>query len=289
MASKLPVYLAVAMCTGLLSAPATAVTLQNAVFHEEYYLTGNCTVSPCDPLSASGTSDAIPESISGDWSSDVGQAVVNINTFGGPAPMVDIQSSAMADAPYYASVLSGIAKIEYSFAVVDKLNPDSVVEPVDIWVEARGSISLTAPGGEFDDQPGAVLRASVESWLYVDGYIGFQNVNIGTISGCGNNPFCTVASGITPTVQQQVTLMSGGSYSGYVYATVRNDGGNGQTYEAQVVADPVISFANPDDALRYDIIFSPNIGSTVPIPASVWLFGSGLLGLIAISRRKKVT
>ena len=28
---------------------------------------------------------------------------------------------------------------------------------------------------------------------------------------------------------------------------------------------------------------------TVPIPASVWLFGSGLLGLIGISRRKKAT
>jgi len=29
--------------------------------------------------------------------------------------------------------------------------------------------------------------------------------------------------------------------------------------------------------------------SVVPIPAAVWLFGSGLLGLIGIARRKKVT
>ena len=28
--------------------------------------------------------------------------------------------------------------------------------------------------------------------------------------------------------------------------------------------------------------------SNVPVPAAVWLFGSGLLGLIGISRRKKV-
>jgi len=29
-------------------------------------------------------------------------------------------------------------------------------------------------------------------------------------------------------------------------------------------------------------------GSPVPIPASVWLFGSGLIGLIGIARRKKI-
>jgi len=27
--------------------------------------------------------------------------------------------------------------------------------------------------------------------------------------------------------------------------------------------------------------------STVPIPAAVWLFGSGLLGLVGVARRKK--
>ena len=27
--------------------------------------------------------------------------------------------------------------------------------------------------------------------------------------------------------------------------------------------------------------------NTVPVPAAIWLFGSGLLGLIGISRRKK--
>ncbi|MGB7934539.1 MAG: PEP-CTERM sorting domain-containing protein [Gammaproteobacteria bacterium] len=29
--------------------------------------------------------------------------------------------------------------------------------------------------------------------------------------------------------------------------------------------------------------------SAIPVPATVWLFGSGLLGLIGISRRKKTT
>jgi hypothetical protein len=36
-----------------------------------------------------------------------------------------------------------------------------------------------------------------------------------------------------------------------------------------------------------DQAFSSGSVSPVPIPASVWLFGSGLLGLIGIARRKK--
>jgi hypothetical protein len=29
--------------------------------------------------------------------------------------------------------------------------------------------------------------------------------------------------------------------------------------------------------------------STVPVPAAAWLFGSGLLGLVGVARRKKVS
>ena len=33
--------------------------------------------------------------------------------------------------------------------------------------------------------------------------------------------------------------------------------------------------------------FSAKAGPVVPVPAAVWLFGSGLLGLVAVARRKK--
>jgi hypothetical protein len=46
---------------------------------------------------------------------------------------------------------------------------------------------------------------------------------------------------------------------------------------------------NPFEGIQYefDIYGNDPLISVVPVPAAVWLFGSGLLGLIGISRRKK--
>ncbi len=53
------------------------------------------------------------------------------------------------------------------------------------------------------------------------------------------------------------------------------------------VGEPIfnvdVDFDMGPATLKVDYIYSP-----VPIPASIWLFGSGLLGVIGISRNKKV-
>jgi hypothetical protein len=45
------------------------------------------------------------------------------------------------------------------------------------------------------------------------------------------------------------------------------------------------SASSPGDYIRVLTDFSPS--AVVPVPAAVWLFGSGLLGLVGIARRKK--
>jgi len=45
------------------------------------------------------------------------------------------------------------------------------------------------------------------------------------------------------------------------------------------------SAGTPGDYVRVLTDFSP--GAVVPVPAAVWLFGSGLIGLVGVARRKK--
>lgn len=74
-----------------------------------------------------------------------------------------------------------------------------------------------------------------------------------------------------------LTLNNGDEFS--IWAILFVDAGNGDSAQAMN---------------SLDLTFSSNTGlvstaqvSAVPVPAAVWLFGSGLLGLIAVARRKR--
>lgn len=57
---------------------------------------------------------------------------------------------------------------------------------------------------------------------------------------------------------------------------------------AFVVIDPQMRISMFDDGSDFDLVTTVASVSTVPVPAAVWLFGSGLIGLTGISRCKKV-
>ncbi len=46
---------------------------------------------------------------------------------------------------------------------------------------------------------------------------------------------------------------------------------------------PAIDGSTVSFTYSFDLLLTP-----VPVPAAVWLFGSGLIGLIGVARRKKV-
>ena len=67
--------------------------------------------------------------------------------------------------------------------------------------------------------------------------------------------------------------------------------------DGSIWSDVTFNLTPVQDALTFDGsvdgIGNPTVGygyavSSVPVPAAIWLFGSGLLGLIGISRRKKI-
>jgi len=76
-------------------------------------------------------------------------------------------------------------------------------------------------------------------------------------------------------------LLLGGSFHTYA-ATVYSTNSNSITqYDAVTgVLQDTFGFSYNGGGL----VFAP---SSVPIPAALWLFGSGLLGLIGLARRKK--
>jgi hypothetical protein len=69
-------------------------------------------------------------------------------------------------------------------------------------------------------------------------------------------------------------------------------GGSDSALEAECVFMPIeggecMGLTGGASADVFNSPGSPGTWSVVPIPAAVWLFGSGLLGLIGVARRKK--
>ena len=105
------------------------------------------------------------------------------------------------------------------------------------------------------------------TWSYggsanMDGF-GAYSDSVSFSAGTGDNPLVFTISGITgDTVNDYVNPGTGGQ---------PNAGGN---FAAKISSEKAGAFLG--QGTQY-----------VPIPAAVWLFGSGLLGLVGIARRKK--
>jgi hypothetical protein len=56
-------------------------------------------------------------------------------------------------------------------------------------------------------------------------------------------------------------------------------------YSARVPFDDPSNFGG----VQYALHLEGTIGAAVPVPAAVWLFGSGLLGLVGIARRRRLS
>jgi len=79
------------------------------------------------------------------------------------------------------------------------------------------------------------------------------------------------------------TLSVDASMSGWINGTAFDRGENGLNY---LNVDPIFRVSNAEG---YDLNITSEAGaptSPIPLPPAVWLFGSGLIGLIGVARRK---
>jgi hypothetical protein len=75
---------------------------------------------------------------------------------------------------------------------------------------------------------------------------------------------------------------------GYVF-TVQNAPGSTDNNDSDAdtsTGRAAVTINGPDE-INYNIDAGMILDAQIPIPAAVWLFGSGLLGLVAVARRKK--
>lgn len=168
------------------------------------------------------------------------------------------QSNALSDDENYLQV-----------TIDDEGNPGEINFTVDAFE------SVLTPGGNFGiqlfgfngpDLSGATLELP-SGWSYVGSrniseFGVFQNV----ISGTGGS-------------RQDPLAFSIGGVGGDTIASYAASHAGGEFFAAHV-AD-FTNFGTTTSAF-----FAGSPASPVPLPATVWLFGSGLLGLVGVARRK---
>jgi hypothetical protein len=125
--------------------------------------------------------------------------------------------------------------------------------------------------------------ASVDAWILVN------STPTGTLLGSsgmseywtsGSSPQITTAPAFVLKVSVGDTL----SLYGYVNTTAQALLGG----SASTASDPAqIFIASQTTGIGFTVASGVTYPTSVPVPATVWLFGSGLIGLIGVARRRK--
>lgn len=130
--------------------------------------------------------------------------------------------------------------------------------------------------GTYDD---STLSGSGTESIIFDGVTNFLNVdlNLKSFTQADDDRFGTGFPKL---------IFVGGAFSALDFSTSFDTNGFFDSFPASGVTD----FEGEDD--NFNIIEGVWTGfetSPVPVPATVWLFGSGLLGLVGVARRKRTS
>ena len=219
--------------------------------------------------------------------------------------------SASASAAATYDILRASASVGFS-EVRPTSAPGSLLATVTARAEYEDMVTIDIPGREGDlvdlafttALSGTTSASTPDSWVYAEGTGGLQvrvngwsvvvsqksttsstptppfNSNPGRVPITLGTPF-RVTADLSASARIQKTISGFLTYSGEGLASFGNSGGitSFELFESE--SETLIS--------SWDLTSeSGEFGfySAVPIPAAVWLFGSGLIGLVGMARRK---
>lgn len=193
-------------------------------------------------------------------------------------------------------LLSVVRKIASAFSVVvlsAAATQASAAEIVYLHTGLTGSGTLN---GQAFNNASFAIQAFGDTDTVVECGVGcFQNINLGatiTIDGIGlltfNTPtsYIVTESGVSFARADGVELFSGPAISGWdLKSAVGPLGGDAELIQwglsAVQTSGGVLVFNDGPTGSGFSALVSE-----VPVPAGIWLFGSGLVGLVGIARRK---
>lgn len=140
-------------------------------------------------------------------------------------------------------------------------------------IDASGNISLTPTG----------ILASIDSPVLVDKAWNIDDFNGGTGTGTNFVPNPPNSNTIYDSFTTGTATASAGDISGAAY-----DGTSAILVKAGTVGSQWGGFFGASYYEVWNVQFTKTADlPPIPIPAAVWLFGSGLIGLVGVARRKK--
>jgi hypothetical protein len=184
-----------------------------------------------------------------------------------------------------------------NYAQVTISDSVTVIGDIDFKVEVLSS-AFTVTGDNFGMQdfsfnyePGLVIEAENIQVNNPNSWRVSSNKNAG--GGFGKFDFQLSGNGSSRTELLTFTIsgVTGDSIASYAALSSLNPVST-EYFAAHIAGfDPVCSSVDPADGLCLYTASSAKFGGStvVPVPASVWLLGSGLLGLIGMARRHATT
>jgi hypothetical protein len=214
---------------------------------------------------------------------------VSCFTFGNCTTAVPGSNSYLSDNDNDAGVGAGSANPTFGSAIVgDGVAGKMVIQTAS---DGLGGVTFTVTsfnmdtyigtaGGMFATQSGA--SANGDSPTTMTGSVDAAgNIQLDTTGRMGMMTFFNVSLGMqawNPGVVHTSGSMTGGA--GTISGTALDNSGYGK-----VVASAGVNGWGFFNGTPYTEVFSMQF-APVPVPAAVWLFGSGLLGLMGIAKRK---